>query len=91
MPTLILSASYNTESKILRKAAQALSWESFRFQDETNTATQLPLAWEAGLGFNFYKVPRFRLDAEARFVQAKGADVSFWMLGITGRGDVATF
>ncbi|HEX2669585.1 MAG TPA: hypothetical protein VHM25_01875 [Polyangiaceae bacterium] len=65
--------------------------QSFRFQGENNTATQLPLVWEAGLGFNFYKVPRFRLDAEARFVEAKGADVSFWMLGITGRGDVATF
>ena len=65
--------------------------QSFRYQGETNTATQLPLAWEAGLGFNFYKIPRFRLDAEARFVEAKGADVSFWMLGITGRGDVATF
>jgi len=65
--------------------------QSFRFQGQNNTATQLPLVWEAGLGFNFYKVPRFRLDAEARFVEAKGADVSFWMLGITGRGDVATF
>jgi len=65
--------------------------QSFRFQGENNTATQLPLAWEAGLGFNFYKIPRFRLDAEARFVQAKGADVSFWMLGLTGRGDIATF
>ena len=65
--------------------------QSFRFQGENNTATQLPLVWEAGLGFNFYKIPRFRLDAEARFVEAKGADVSFWMIGITGRGDVATF
>lgn len=34
MPKLILSSSYNTESKILRKAAQALGWESFRFQGE---------------------------------------------------------
>jgi len=30
MPTLILSSSYNTESKILRKAAQDLKWETFR-------------------------------------------------------------
>jgi len=65
--------------------------QSFRFHGEDNTATQLPLMWQAGVGFNFYKIPRFRLDAEARFVEAKGADVSFWMLGITGRGDVATF
>jgi len=31
MPTLILSSNYNTDSKILRKAAQALKWETFRF------------------------------------------------------------
>lgn len=31
MPTLILSASYNTDSKILRSAAQKLKWETFRF------------------------------------------------------------
>ena len=65
--------------------------QSFRFHGENNTATQLPLVWEAGLGFNFYKAHRFRLDAEARFVEAKGADVSFWMLGLGGRGDVVTF
>lgn len=65
--------------------------QSFRFQGEDNTATQLPLLWQVGLGYNFYKIPRFRMDAEARFVEAKGADVSFWMIGITARGDVARF
>ena len=34
MPTLILSSSYTTESKILRRAAESLKWESFRFQGE---------------------------------------------------------
>lgn len=34
MPTLILSPNYNTDSKILRKAAQALKWETFRFEGE---------------------------------------------------------
>src|SRR5687767_2688082 len=34
MPTLILSSSYTTESKILRKAAEALKWETFRFEGE---------------------------------------------------------
>ncbi len=34
MPTLILSPSYNTESRILRKAAQDLKWETFRFEGE---------------------------------------------------------
>ena len=65
--------------------------ESNRFHGEGNTATQLPLAWQTGLAFNCYQVPRFRLDAEARFVQAKGADVTFWTIGVTGRGDLVTF
>jgi hypothetical protein len=34
MPTLILSASYNTESKILRREAEMLKWETFRFQGD---------------------------------------------------------
>src|SRR6516164_5753396 len=34
MPTLVLSSSYNTESKILRKAAQDLHWETFRFEGD---------------------------------------------------------
>jgi len=65
--------------------------QAFQYNGESNTATQLPLVWEAGLGFNFYKIPRFRMDAEVRHVEAKGADVSFWMIALTGRGDVATF
>lgn len=69
----------------------AIVKQSFRFHGESNTGTQLPLVWEGGVGFNFYQVPRFRMDAEARFVEAKGADVSFWMIGVTGRGDIATF
>jgi hypothetical protein len=69
----------------------AIVKQSFRFQSENSTSTQLPFAFEAGLGYNFYKLPRFRLDAEARFVQAKGADVTFWTLGVTGRGDLITF
>ena len=43
MPTLILSASYNTESKILRKAAQDLNWGTFRFQGEN-----IPTGYEHG-------------------------------------------
>ena len=35
MPTLILSSKYTTESKILRKAAQALKWETFRFENDS--------------------------------------------------------
>ena len=33
MPTLILSSRYTQESKILRTAAQALQWETFRAED----------------------------------------------------------
>jgi hypothetical protein len=69
----------------------AIVKQSFRFHGEQNTATQMPLAWQVGLGYNFYTVQRFRLDAEARFVQAKGADVTFWTIGIVGRGDLVTF
>ena len=69
----------------------AIVKESNRFHGENNTATQLPLAWQVGLGYNFYNAHRFRLDAEARLVQAKGADVIFWTIGITGRGDLITF
>lgn len=43
MPTLILSPTYNTESKILRKAADELGWKTFRFQGEN-----LPAEYEPG-------------------------------------------
>src|SRR3954466_15382797 len=39
MPTLILSSSYTTESKVLRKAAEALKWETFRFQGDNLPAS----------------------------------------------------
>ena len=61
------------------------------FHSEKNTATQLPLAAQIGLGFNCYETHRFRLDVDARYVKAQGADVSFGMLGITARGDLITF
>ena len=32
-----------------------------------------------------------RLDGEARMIQAKGADVTFWALALTARGDLITF
>lgn len=35
MPTLILSSKYTTDSKILRKAAQSLKWETYRFEDDS--------------------------------------------------------
>ncbi|HET7544895.1 MAG TPA: hypothetical protein VFK05_33740 [Polyangiaceae bacterium] len=65
--------------------------ESNRFQGEKNSATQFPLVVQAGLGYNFYQVPRFRLEAELRAVRAAGADVMFWALGVTARGDALTF
>jgi len=65
--------------------------ESNRFQGDNNSATQKPLVSQAGVGFNFYDTPRFRLDGEARYVTAKGGDVTFWALGVTARGDAITF
>ncbi len=41
MPTVILSSSYTTESKVLRRAAETLKWETFRFQGEN-----LPTGYE---------------------------------------------
>jgi len=69
----------------------AIVKESNRFHGENNTATQLPLAWQVGVAYNFYQVPRFRLDGDVRFIQAKGADVGFWTFGVTARGDAITF
>ncbi len=65
--------------------------ESNRFQGEKNTATQIPLVAQLGLAYTFYQVPRFRLDGELRAVRAAGADVTFWALGVTARGDAITF
>jgi Lipid A 3-O-deacylase (PagL) len=61
------------------------------FHSEKNTGTQLPFAAQIGLGFNCYETRRFRLDVDARYVKAAGADVSFGLLGITARGDLITF
>lgn len=69
----------------------AIVEQSYRYQGDNNAASQKPLVSQAGLGFNCYETPHFRLDAEARYVTAKGADVTFWSLGVTGRGDLITF
>ena len=69
----------------------AVVLESNRFQGEKNSASQKPLVSQAGIGFNCYEAPHFRLDAEARYITAKGADVTFWALGVTGRGDLISF
>lgn len=61
------------------------------FQSEKNTGKQNPLAEQFGLGFNCYKTDRFRLDIDARYVNAAGAGVSFELFGITARGDLLTF
>jgi hypothetical protein len=61
------------------------------FHSEKNTGKQTPFAGQVGLGFNCYETHRFRLDVDARYVKAQGADVSFGILGITARGDLLTF
>ena len=69
----------------------AIVKQSFSFHGEDTSTDQKPLAWHVGLGYKFYERPRFRLDVEARLIQAKGADVAVWALALTGRGDVVTF
>jgi hypothetical protein len=69
----------------------AIVKESFSFHSEENTATQTPIAGQVGLGFNCYSTEKFRLDVDARYVLAKGADISFGLLGVTARGDLITF
>jgi hypothetical protein len=69
----------------------AIVKEGNTFHSDKNTATQTPFAGQVGLGFNCYKSHRFRLDVDARYVKAQGADVSFGLLGVTARGDLITF
>ena len=69
----------------------AIVKQSFGFHGESHSTDQKPFAWEVGLGYKFYELPHFRLDVEARAIQAKGADVAVWALALTGRGDVITF
>ncbi len=61
--------------------------ESNSLQAYSNTATQKAFAFQAGLGFNFLDLPRFRLDGDVKFAQAKGADIAFWVFGVTAHAD----
>lgn len=69
----------------------ALVKESSTYAGDQHTTTQTPLAGQVGLGFNCYSTNRFRLDVDARYVKAQGADVSFGLLGVTARGDLLVF
>jgi hypothetical protein len=65
--------------------------QRFAFRGDESSTTQLPLAWQGGLGFNVLESRSFRLDVESRFVHAAGAEVSFGVLGVTARGDLVDF
>jgi hypothetical protein len=65
--------------------------QSFSFQGEDSSSSQLPLMSQFGLGFNLLDAHRFRMDAEARVITAPGADLTFMTLGIVARGDLAVF
>jgi hypothetical protein len=69
----------------------ALVKQSDTYNGSEHTSTQTPLAGQVGLGFNCYETNRFRLDVDARYVKAQGADVSFGVLGVTARGDLLVF
>jgi len=65
--------------------------QRYRFPGEDHSSTQVPLAHQVGLGFNVIDVHRFRLDLEARYVGAPGADVTFLTFAAVMRGDVVEF
>jgi len=69
----------------------AIVKQSDTFHSDKNTASQTPLAGQVGLGFNCYESHRFRLDFDARYIKAQGADISFGLFGVTARGDLLTF
>jgi hypothetical protein len=69
----------------------AIVVQHYGFGGEQTTTTQVPIAGQVGIGFNVLENQRFRLDLESTFVQAAGADVTFGVLGVTGRGDLLTF
>jgi hypothetical protein len=65
--------------------------QGFRLGEQENTTTQLPLANQFGVAFNAFSADRLRLDAEAKFVTAGGADVSYGTLSLVMRGDLVEF
>jgi hypothetical protein len=65
--------------------------QSFEFQGEEHSSTQLPVVAQLGLGFNAYDDGRFRLDLEGRGIIASGADVTFLTLDVVLRGDLFYF
>lgn len=65
--------------------------QRYRFPREDHSSTQVPLAHQLGLAFNVLDVRRFRLDLEARYVGAPGADITFLTLAAVMRGDVIEF
>jgi hypothetical protein len=69
----------------------AMVVQSFEFQGQEHSSTQLPLVTQLGLGFNVFDDDRFRFDLEARAVLAPGADVRFMTFDVVLRGDVLYF
>lgn len=69
----------------------AVVMQSFDFQGNHSSSTQLPILQQLGVGFNAFDSGRFRLDAEARVVAARGADISFVTLNVVARGDLIRF
>jgi hypothetical protein len=65
--------------------------QSFTYQGNHSSSTQLPIMQQLGLGFNALDSGSFRLDAEARVVAARGADISFVTLNLVARGDIIQF
>ena len=54
----------------------------------SHSVTQISLVTQLGLGFKVLETRALRIDAEARYVLAKGADIAFTTLGLAACFDV---
>jgi hypothetical protein len=69
----------------------AIIVQSFEFNGNENSSTQMPLVAQLGLGFNMWDDDRFRFDLESRVIVANGADVTFMTFDAVLRGDLFYF
>jgi hypothetical protein len=66
----------------------AIVSQANEFQGASHSVTQISLVTQFGLGFQVLETRALRIDAEARYVLAKGADIAFTTLGLAACFDV---
>ena len=69
----------------------AIVSQANEFQGASHSATQIALITQFGLGFKVLETRALRIDAEARYLLSKGADVAFTTLGLAACFDVIQF